>query len=164
MIRQPRPVLVDSLAVLIALAAAPAFAGGSDSAKGTLSVETQTKPARVELAHAYLVNGPDTFDPKKTTRRIVFTASDERATIQACSDVSCATLSTSDGMTVELGDGPPGWWAHVHPVQYSGTSEPDELKLSTDSPERVAGSFKIGNSGVTTSVVFDATLVKSFPH
>jgi len=164
MIRHSRLAIVDPLAITLALATASVLAAGSDSAKGTLTVETEKAPASIELAHAYLVSGPDTFDPKKITRRIVFTKSDERATIEACSDVSCATLSSSDGMTVELGDGSEAnWWAHVHPTQYSGMSEPDDLKLSADTAERVTGTFKIGTSGVKTSVVFDAPLVKTFP-
>jgi hypothetical protein len=163
MIRHSRLAIVDPLAITLALATASVLAAGSDSAKGTLTVETESKPASVELAHAYLITGPDTFAPKKTTRRIVFTTTDERATIEACSDVSCATLSSSDGMTVELGDEPAAsWWAHVRPAQYSGMSEPGELKLSADTAERVAGMFKIGTSGVKTSVVFDAPLVKTF--
>jgi len=164
MIRRSHLVIVDSVAVTLVMATASVLAAGSDSAKGTLTVETESKPASVELAHAYLVSGPDTFDAKKTTRRIVFTKADERATIEACSDVSCATLSSSDGMTVELGDGSTAnWWAHVHPMQYSGMSDPGDLKLGTDTAERVAGTFKIGTSGVKTSVVFDAPLVKAFP-
>ena len=162
--RYLRLAVVDALAAMIFFSATPALAAGSDSAKGTLTVETENKPASVELAHAYLVSGPDTFDPKKTTRRIVFTKTDERATIEACSDVSCATVSSSDGITVELGDEPAAsWWAHVRPMQYSGMSQTGDLKLSTDTAERVAGTFKIGTSGVKTSIEFDAALVKTFP-
>ncbi|HZX91870.1 MAG TPA: hypothetical protein VFE67_14605 [Rudaea sp.] len=165
MIRHLRLTTVGLLAfIVMAVPAASALAAGSDSAKGTLTVETESKPASIELAHAYLVSGPDTFDPKKITRRIVFTKTDERATIEACSDVSCATLSSSDGMTVELGDEPTAsWWAHVHPMQYSGMSQEGDLKLSADTDKRVAGTFKIGTSGVKTSVEFDAPLVKTFP-
>lgn len=149
---------------LPSLAIHSTFAASGDSAKGTLTVETQDKPASVELAHAYLISGPDSFDEKKMTRRIVFTKSDERATIEACEHVSCATLSSSDGMTIDLPEGSaPNWWAHVHPVQYSGTEDADALKLSVDTPERLAGSFKISTSAVSASIVFDAPLVKSFP-
>jgi hypothetical protein len=164
MIRHPRFTIAGAMTFMLVLAPAPVPAAGSDSAKGTLTVEKEKGTASVELAHAYLVSGPDTFDPKKVTRRIVFTKTDERATIEACNDVSCATLSSSDGMTVELGDdSAANWWAHVSPMQYSGMSEPGELKLSADTAERVAGTFKIGTSGVKTSVVFDAPLVKTFP-
>jgi hypothetical protein len=163
--RYSRLAVVDALAAMIFFSATLALAAGSDSAKGTLTVETEkNKPASVELAHAYLVSGPDTFDPKKTTRRIVFTKIDERATIEACGDVSCATLSSSDGITVELGDEPAAsWWAHVRPMQYSGMSQTGDLKLSADTAERVAGTFKIGMSGVKASIEFDAPLVKTFP-
>ena len=164
MIRHSRLAIVAALAMLISLSAAPALAAGGDLAKGTLTVETESKPASVELVHAYLVSGPDTFDPKKATRRIVFTKTDERAAIEACSDVSCATLSSSDGMTVELGDEPAAsWWAHVHPMQYSGMSQKSDLTLSVNTAERVAGTLKISTSGVKTTVEFDASLAKTFP-
>ena len=164
MIRHSRFTIAGPMTFLLVLAPAPVPAAGSDSANGTLTVEKEKGTASVELAHAYLVSGPDTFDPKRVTRRVVFTKTDERATIEACNDVSCATLSSSDGMTVELGDGSAAnWWAHVSPMQYSGMSEPGELKLSADTAERVAGTFRIGTSGVKTSVVFDAPLVKTFP-
>jgi len=149
--------------LLILLGPASAWpATAADSARGTLTVETESKPASVELAHAYLVSGPDTFDAKKITRRIVFTKSDERAAIAACSDVSCATLSSSDGMTIDLGEqSMASWWAHVHPMQYSGMS-PSALKLSADSAERVAGTFQLDSGGAKASIVFDAPLVKAF--
>jgi len=164
MIRHSRFTIAGPMTIILVLASAPVLAAGSDSAKGTLTVEKEKGTASVELAHAYLVSGPDTFDPKKVTRRIVFTKTDEREAIEACNDVSCATLSSSDGMTVELGDdSAANWWAHVHPMQYSGMSQNGDLKLSADTTERVAGSFKIYTSGVKTTVEFDAPLVKTFP-
>ena len=164
MIRHSRFTIAGPMTIILVLASAPVLAAGSDSAKGTLTVETESKPASVELAHAYLVSGPDTFDPKKATRRVVFTKTDERAAIEACSDVSCATLSSSDGMTVELGDEPAAsWWAHVHPMQYSGMSQKSDFTLSVNTAERVAGTLKISTSGVKTTVEFDASLAKTFP-
>jgi len=158
--RRVAPAMIAALSLLGPTTALPAASG--DSAKGTLTVETESKPASVELAHAYLISGPDTFEAKKITRRIVFTKSDERATIEACSDVSCATLSASDGMTIDLGEeSMASWWAHVQPMQYSGMS-PTALKLSADGAERVAGTFNLAGGGVKASIVFDAPLVKAF--
>ena len=72
--------------------------------------------------------------------------------------------ASSDGITIDLPDGAaPNWWAHVHPTQYSGTSEPGELELRADTAAHVAGTFKISTPGVTASIVFDAPLIKTFP-
>jgi len=145
------------------LTSAAVLADASGSAKGKLTVQGEDKPLSVELAHAYLVKGPATFDQTQMARHIVFTAADERSTIAACKDIRCATLLSADGITVELpGDSAPGWWAHVGPVQYSSTGDSDALKLGTDSAERLAGTFTIDRSMVTTSIVFDAVLVKTF--
>jgi hypothetical protein len=157
---RPSPLAIAAAALFALAAAAPAAA--SDNANGTLTVETEARPARVEVAHAYLVSGPDSFDPKKMTRRIVFTRADERAAIEACDDVGCATLSLGDGMTFDVGEaGMASWWGHVRPMQYSGMSG-SALKLSADTAERMAGTFTVDTTGVKASIVFDATLVKAF--
>ena len=149
-------------AALIAFAA-PAFAAGSDSAKGTLILQGEDKPVSVELTHAYYITGPDQFDPKKTTRRLIFAGEDVRAAIDACDEASCAMHVFNDGMTLEMDDtSSVRYWAHVRPMQYGGMLERSALALGTDKPDRLAGSLKLVNSGVTTTIVFDAALVKAF--
>ena len=140
----------------------PSFAAGVDSARGTLVVQAEDKPLSVELRHAYLVIGPDTFETGKTTRRMVFAADDLRAMIEACKDIRCATMISSDGLVLELDDASTRYWAHVRPMQYSGSLDRGGLVLHTDKPDRVEGTVKLNNSGVTTTVEFDAALVKTF--
>lgn len=166
MSRQSTRILVSAAVVAALLApAASVLAEASGSAKGTLTVQGEDKPLSVELKHAYLVSGPATFDQTQMARRIVFTANDERSTIVACKDIRCATLLSADGVTVELPpDSAPGWWAHVGTVQYSSTGDSDALKLSTDSAERLAGTFTIDRTMVTTAIAFDAVLVKTFAN
>ena len=152
-----------AVAAALLAPAAPVFADASGSAKGTLTVQGDDKPSSVELKHAYLVNGPSTFDQTQMARHIVFTAKDERSTIVACKDIRCATLLSADGITVELPpDSAPGWWAHVGTVQFSSTGDSDALKLSTESAERLAGTFTIDRTMVTTAITFDAALAKTF--
>ena len=154
-----------SLAVAAALLApaASVHAAASDSAKGKLTVQGEDQPLSVELTRAYLVKGPATFDQTQMARHIVFTATDERSTIAACKDIRCATLLSADGITVELPpDSAPGWWAHVGTVQFSSTGDSDALKLSTESAERLAGTFTIDRTMVTTAITFDAALAKTF--
>lgn len=146
-----------------ALIAPGAIAAASTTATGSLSVEGPDAPLVISLKHAYYVSGPDRFDETKSVRSIVFTADDQRAAIDACPDMRCAMLSSSDGLQIEIGDdGTVNWWAHVAPVQYSSTTGGDALKLSVDSAGRVAGSFKLGGSGATTAVEFDASLIRDF--
>jgi hypothetical protein len=146
-----------------ALIAPGAIAAASSTATGSLSVEGPDAPLELSLKHAYYISGPDRFDETKTVRSIVFTADDQRAAINACRDMRCAMLSSSDGLQIEIGDsGAINWWAHVAPIQYSSTAGGDALTLSVDGAERVAGTFKLDGSGVTTTVKFDTSLVRDF--
>jgi hypothetical protein len=139
------------------------FAAGSDSAKGTLVVQADDKPLSIDLKHAYIVVGPDTFDADKTTRRLVFAADDLRASIEACKEIRCAVTISSDGLVLDLDDaGSSSYWAHVQPMQYAGSVDSGGLVLRTDKPDRLAGTLTIDNARVTTTIVFDATLVKAF--
>jgi hypothetical protein len=152
-----------AFAVALIAFAAPSFAADNDSAKGKLILQSEDKPVSVELMHAYYITGPDQFDPKKTTRRIIFASEDVRAGIDACDEASCAMHALNDGMTIEMDDtSSMRYWAHVRPMQYSGMLERSALALGTDRPDRLAGTVKLANSGVTTTIVFDATLVKAF--
>jgi hypothetical protein len=148
------------------IAAAPvALAAGTSTASGTLTVKGENKPLSVKLAHAYYLVGPDQFDESRTVRSIVFTASDQHEAIESCRDVGCANIS-GDGLWVGLNEsGMTEWWAHVSPMQFSSVAT-SALKLDVDTPEHMAGTFKLGgaaDSGVTVDVRFDATLVKTFP-
>lgn len=144
--------------------AALAGAAPTDMAKGTMTLQGESEPFAIVLTHAYFVTGPDRFDAKKTTTRLIFTGEDVRAKIDACNDADCATYAASDGLRIDLDpEGPTTYWAHVKPMQYSGMIDPSSLKLSTQTPDRLAGTLTYKNSGVDVKATFDATLVKTFP-
>jgi hypothetical protein len=151
------------LSLASTLIAAPALAGESTMAKGTLSVAGPDAPLKVTLTHAYYVTGPDRFDATRTVRSIVFTVDDQRAAIVACADLRCAMLSSSDGLKIDLAEtGSIDWWAHVSPIQYAGTASRDALELGADSAGRIAGTFKLAGSGAATAIRFDASLIRDF--
>jgi len=143
----------------------PSFAAqaASDSAQGALVVQAQEKPLSVDLKYAYFLIGPDLFEANKTTRRVVFSADDLRATIEACTEVRCATLISNDGLVLELDDaGSASYWAHVQSTQYTSSVDAAGLVLRIDKPDRLAGTLKIDDSGVTARITFDATRVRTF--
>jgi hypothetical protein len=149
--------------MLAALCAPALSAAGADRAHGTLTVQAEDKPLSVQLKHAYYVSGPDTFEADKTTRRLVFTVDDPGATLAACIDIRCATAPSGDGLVVELDDAAsPHYWAHVVPMQYSGSVDGSGLVLRTDSADRLAGTLTIDNTGVKTRIEFDASLLGTF--
>lgn len=153
---------VAAAALLASGALAAAGAGGS--AKGQLTLQGENGPLTAAITHVYLVNGPATFDMTKIAHHIVFSTKDESATIAACEDVRCATLLGGDGITVEVSAGAaPGWWAHVKPVQYSAIDDAGSLKLGTDTEKRLAGTFTIDRTNVSTEIQFDVPLTKAFP-
>ncbi|MFZ2235573.1 MAG: hypothetical protein WBP11_10590 [Dokdonella sp.] len=125
---------------------------------------SENKAISTAINHVYYITGPDTFAPKQTTRRLIFAADDTRAAIDACDTASCAMSSIGDGMTVELEADTPmaRWWVHLPQAQQSGMGNASMLSLSTDTPERVAGTLTINSLGVETKIDFDAGLVKAF--
>ena len=160
-----RLLAASAIALLFSSAAPLLLAADAGSAKGTLTMKGEEKSQSIELTHAYFFIAPDTFDEKKITRTIVFTTADERSTLDACKNTSCAILSDKDGMTVEVADASmANWWTHVGSHQMSGTAVGHALTLSVDKPDRLAGTFTVGEAGssMVTSVTFDAPLVKTF--
>lgn len=150
-------------ALFLACAAFPALA--ADTAKGTLKMTPDGKPAiNIAINHVYYITGPDSFAPKQNTRRLIFATQDTRDAIDACDNASCAMSSIGDGMTVELEADTPmaRWWVHLPLNQQSGMSNASMLALTTDTPERVAGTLTINSLGVDTRIAFDAGLAKAF--
>ena len=117
------------------------------------------------FAHAYYITGPGSFDNTQKERRIVFTAEDHAAAITECANYRCAQLPMIDGLTFYLADqGMANWWAHVGQTQNSGVAMSSDVKLRVDTPDHLAGTFKIGGggAGATATVEFDAKLTKDF--
>jgi hypothetical protein len=154
---------------LLAFAAALALtlAGGAASAgtaKGTLKHKNKT----VTLAHAYLVVGPDALDPATKIRRLILSANDLGAKLDACKTMSCTDGEVTEGLVVDIGSGPRmNYWMAISDqrVQHSDTEEPASLAATTDDARKLAGKLTIddtGSGGPQLSVEFDAPLVKEF--
>jgi hypothetical protein len=158
-----------SLLLLAAAVLVPAHtAAAADNAKGSLTYKGSKKTFALTLKHAYLVKGPDTFDEKKTVRRLVLTADDFSAAINGTDALSGFDGSLNEGMIVDLVDGPRlNYWVVFNNqlVQYSGTVEPSALKAGTDKPDHVKGKLTFDDSaagGAKVDVEFDAPLLKAF--
>jgi len=151
------------IAAMLVFAVSFAWAAGADSAKGKLVVQGDDKPLSMELNHAYFITGPDEFDAAKTTRRVLFTGEDVRSAIEACEDAGCAMYSFSEGMWLQIDDSSTmRWWGKVKPVQQSRMLDRSALVLTTDTPDRLAGTLTLDSSGKPVKISFDAPLVKAF--
>jgi hypothetical protein len=149
---------------VIALAlAAPALA---EPAKGTVTQGGRS----ATIQHAWLVVGPDAVDPKKTIRRVVLSATDIGAKLEACAKMSCTDGSVADGMTIDLDAGPRiNYWVALNGqrLQYSGTQPMSSLAATANDGKRVAGKLVFDQSGSGGSIVdvqFDAPLAKAFDN
>ncbi len=157
--KSSRAIAAASLAVLFALAAAPANAAGE--AKGTVDYKGRT----TNVKYAYLVKGPDAVS-KQTIRRLILSATDLSAKIAACKTMSCTDSDLGDGLSVNLEDGPRlNYWMVMNnqKVQYSGTEPKGSLATKADDAKRLAGTLrfdKTGAGGPKVDVEFDAALVK----
>jgi len=136
----------------------------AEPARGAVTIGTRS----ANLQHAWLVVGPDAVDPKKTIRRVVFSASDIGAKLKACATMSCTDGSVGDGMTIDLDGGPRiNYWVALNGqrVQHSGTVDPKALAASPVDDRRVAGRLAFdqsGAGGAKVDVAFDAPLAKRF--
>lgn len=156
--RLTRAAIPFCFAVLASLASADQ----AGTAKGTLTVDDNGGSLSGTITHAYYITGPDSFDASNIQRIIVFTADDQTDAIAACADKSCAELSTVDGLKIDLSiEDMTQWSAHVGSVQRTGISG-NGLTLRKDTPEHLAGTFRLKDSGVTADIEFDAKLIKAF--
>jgi hypothetical protein len=157
-----------AIALGCAVAAAIAFSSVSASAgeaKGTITYQTKAGAIVVTIKHAYLVKGPDVVSGK-TIRRVVLSVVDIAAKLGACGTMLCSDGDIGEGMTIDFDAGPRlNYWfvGNNQLVQYSGTADPASLKLTADTPQRLAGIWDIDAStagGPRVQIEFDAPLVK----
>ena len=150
------------LGTALAFASAPAHAG---EARGTITYQGTSNPIVVTIKHAYLVKGPDLVSGK-TIRRVVLSVADVAPKLKECTTMSCSDGGINEGMTIDFDAGPRlnYWFVGNHQlVQYSGTAEPASLKLTADTPQRLAGKWDLDDSaagGPRVQIEFDAPLVK----
>ena len=145
-----------------ARASAPAGAG---EAKGKITYKPKSGVIVVTIKHAYLVKGPDVVSGK-TIRRVVLSVADVGSKLSACATMMCSDGDITEGMTIDFDAGPRlNYWfvGNNQLVQYSGTAEPASLKLTADTPKRLAGKWDYEGSaagGPRIQIEFDAPLVK----
>jgi len=151
-----------ALAAAMVFASAPASAG---DANGTISYKDRSGPVVFAVKHAYLVTGPD-YVSGKTMRRVVLSVADVGSKLSACASMMCSDGDIGEGMTIDFDLGPRlNFWfvGNNQLVQYSGTADPASLKLTADTPQRLAGKWDFDGSaagGPKVQVEFDAPLVK----
>ena len=154
--------------VVIAVAALFSVAAAADPASGTIDLQSKAGAIVVNVANVYLVKGPDAVSGK-TMRQLIFTATDLSSKLRACASMMCASGSVTEGMTVDFDAGSRlNYWVvgHGQKIQYSGGVRPAEgVKLSADTPQRLAGTLTFDDSaaaGPKVNVKFDATVLKQF--
>jgi hypothetical protein len=150
------------LAAAIALGSSPGYAG---EAKGTITYKYKSGDIVVRIKHAYLFKGPDVVSGK-AIRRVVLSVADVSARLAACATMLCSDGDIVEGMTIDFDAGPRlNYWfvGNNQLVQYSGTADPASLKLTADTPKRLAGKWDYDGSaagGPRLQIEFDAPLVK----
>ncbi len=148
---------------LLALGVATTDARGE--AKGTLTYKAKAGPGTVTVKHANLFKGPD-MASGKVIRRLVLSSTDITGALKNSQSMSCSDGGIGEGLTIDFDAGPRlNYWfvANDQLVQHSGTAEPSSVKLSTDTPTRIAGTIDIdgrNQGGPLIKVEFDATLIK----
>lgn len=139
----------------------------SDVGKGKLVYKTGSKSFDMNIKSAYFIVGPDGFDSGKKIRRLIFTTNALDDKIKSCGAMNCVDQYI-EGMQVDLDAAPRLlYWVSLNNqlVQYSGTAQNEFLTLTTDTPDRLAGTLKLDQSasgGPVVDVTFDAKLVKTF--
>ncbi len=152
----------SEVAAALALASALPALAAEGTATGTLTYKGQSAP----IEYVWLIKGPDTFDPKVTIRHLIFSSMDIGAKVTACKTMSCTDAALGSGMTVDVSAGPRlNYWVVLNDqrVQYSGTVRPDALKLTLDTPTRLAGKLTIDDAsagGAKVDATFDAPLLQ----
>ncbi|GEM_PF-501381 len=167
----PRSLVALPVATLVALTAAALMAlasprAAAEPAKGTLTATGKTA-ATVNVKHAYLVKGPNSFGDKAVSL-LVLSEVDQGAHIKSCGTMSCVTDKLESGMTVEFDSGPRllYWFvANGQRVQASGTADPGTMTLTTSTPQKLAGKWThdaSGQGGPKIAVEFDTPVLKEF--
>ena len=140
-----------------------ALAAGND-ATGTLAYKGRS----VAFKYAWLVKGPYERDPTKTVRRLILSAKDIGAEIQACTSVSCADGKVTEGMTVDFDVSPRlDYWIALNgqKVQYSGAAMPDAFAARANDRGHLAGKLAIDDvaeGGPKVDAEFDVTVFKTY--
>ena len=139
----------------------------AEPAKGTLNHAAKSGRVVVNVKYAFLVKGPDDMSGKPM-RQLILSDVDLASHIKGCATLSCASNKLESGMTVDFDAGPRlNFWfvGNGQRVQASGTAQPETMKLTANSPQRLAGKWTHDASaqgGPKIDIEFDAALSKEF--
>ncbi len=156
---------VSLAAGALLLAASPA--SWADSANGTAAYAAKSGAVSVAIKHVYLITGPDAVSGK-TGRQLVFAATEMTDAIKKCDTFSCVSGKLESGVTADLDIMPPvAFWfvTNGQRVQVSGVARRETLKLSADTPQKMAGKWSYDGSASgmpKIDVDFDVTLSREF--
>jgi hypothetical protein len=152
------------LGVAATVLALSAVVLAADQASGSVNFKTFTGAVK----YAWLVRGPDEMNPSKTVLRIYLSSTDIGAKIKACKTLSCADGALVDGAMVDYSDARHLAYAvrlNGERAQYSGGTDGDAFKLSTNKPDHLAGKLHIDDiaaGGAKVDADFDLTLANTF--
>lgn len=153
-----------ALAALLLIAGLAATACAADSAVGSLNYRGHA----TVLKFAWLVTGPSDFEAGKTIRRVVLSATDIGAKLQACRTFSCTDGEVMEGATVDFTGGSRlNYWtvSEGQKVQYSGTAEVGAFVARANDARHLAGRLAIDDTaagGPRLDAEFDVTVLKEF--
>lgn len=157
------PILNAQAATGAGVPASAAVVVGKD-AQGTLVYQARS----ATLKYAWLVKGPYAEDPSKTVRRLILSAKDISAELQACKTIMCADGQVTEGMTVDFDVSRRlNYWVALNDqkVQYSGTVTPDAFAARANDGGHLAGKLVIDDvaaGGPKIDAEFNVTLFKEF--
>jgi hypothetical protein len=156
--------LLNGQAALGAGVSADAAMPVGKDAKGTLAYKGRS----ATLKYAWLVKGPYIEDPTKTVRRLILSAKDISAELQACKTIMCADGQVTEGMTVDFDVSRRlNYWVALNgqKVQYSGTVTPDAFAAIANDAGHLAGRLAIDDvaaGGPKIDAEFNVTVFKEF--
>jgi hypothetical protein len=154
----------EGQAALGAGVSADAIMPVSKDAKGALVYKGRS----ASLKYAWLVKGPYIEDPTKTVRRLILSARDISAELQACKTIMFADGQVTEGMTVDFDVSRRlNYWVALNgqKVQYSGTVTPDAFAAIVNDAGHLAGRLAIDDvaaGGPKIDAEFNVTVFKEF--
>lgn len=156
--------LFSSQAALAAGVSPDAAVPVGKDAKGTLVYKGRS----ATLKYAWLVKGPYIEEPTKTVRRLILSARDISAELQACKTIMCADGQVTEGMTVDFDVSRRlNYWVALNgqKVQYSGTVTPDAFAAIANDAGHLAGRLVIDDvaaGGPKIDAEFNVIVFKEF--
>lgn len=138
----------------------------TQSAHGTIVYQSESGPIKIEVKHALLVKFSDRVFGT-VVRQVILSTVDLGPALRKCRDMAmCSSGILREGITLTFDAMPvvPFWFvASDQRVQYSGVADRASVELTADTPERLAGRWRLPATradGLTLEVEFDASVTK----